>query len=84
MVESPGLTSGYVVAKGSLEAKNIWQTIALPSAFYISTAAIILSSILLIRGQKAFSKGSPQTALRLLQVAAVLGVVFLGFQLEVS
>lgn len=76
-----GLTSGYVVAKGSLEAKNIWQTIDLPSAFYISTAAIILSSILLIRGQQAFSKGSPQTALRLLQVAAVLGVVFLGFQL---
>ena len=76
-----GLTSGYVVAKGTLEANNIWQNIELPGAFYISTAAIILSSILLVRGQRAFSKGAPQSALRHLQGTGLLGLVFLGFQL---
>jgi len=30
-----GLTSGYVVAKGSLEAKNLWQLIELPVAFLL-------------------------------------------------
>ncbi len=75
-----GLTSGYVVAKGSLEAKNIWQSIELPNAFYFSTAAMVLSSMLLIRGQQAFSLDRPHRALRHIQGAGILGLVFLGCQ----
>ena len=38
-----GLTSAYIVSKGSLGSK--WDTIVLPSMFYASTCAIILSSV---------------------------------------
>ena len=38
-----GLTSAYIVSKGSLGSK--WDTISLPSMFYASTCAIIISSI---------------------------------------
>ncbi len=38
-----GLTSAYIVSKGSLGSK--WDTIVLPSMFYASTGAIILSSV---------------------------------------
>jgi len=38
-----GLTSAYIVSKGSLGVK--WDTIILPNMFYFSTCAIIISSI---------------------------------------
>ena len=75
-----GLTSGYVVAKGSLEAKNIWQSIDLPMAFYFSTIAILLSSILLIAGQRQFAKSRGMTPLRYLQLALLLGLAFVVLQ----
>ena len=37
-----GLTSAYIVSKGSLGSK--WDTIVLPSMFYVSTCMIIISS----------------------------------------
>ena len=38
-----GLTSAYIVSKGSLGSK--WDTIVLPSMFYASTCAIFISSV---------------------------------------
>ncbi|MDG1253440.1 MAG: cytochrome c oxidase subunit 3 [Schleiferiaceae bacterium] len=75
-----GLTSGYVVAKGSLEAKNIWQTIDLPMAFYFSTLAILLSSALLILGQRQFARKSGISPLSYLKFSLVLGIAFVVFQ----
>lgn len=75
-----GLTSGYVVAKGSLEAKNIWMTIALPEAFYYSTAAMVLSSMLLFQGKMAWKSDFPKRAIQYLHFAIVLGIVFVGLQ----
>ena len=38
-----GLTSAYIVSKGSLGPK--WDIIVLPNMFYLSTCAIIISSV---------------------------------------
>lgn len=75
-----GLTSGYVVAKGSLVAKNLWQLIELPVAFYYSTAAILLSSLLLIQGNQAWASGQAKKAAQFMLFALVLGLVFAGLQ----
>ena len=75
-----GLTSGYVVAKGSLEAKNLWQFIELPSAFYYSTAAILLSSLLLIQGTAAWKNANGRRANQYMGLALIVGLAFMAFQ----
>jgi cytochrome c oxidase subunit 3 len=65
-----GLTSGYVVARSSLMAASNWQTIELPFWFYLSTAAVVLSSLLMYRAQAQLSSGARPVAL----VASVLGL----------
>lgn len=77
-----GLTSGYVVAKGSLEAKNLWQLIELPVAFYYSTAAILLSSLLLFQGSAAWKANQPQKAKQYLLFTLLLGVAFVSLQVR--
>ena len=73
-----GLTSGYVVTRSSLVAANNWQTILLPNWFYLSTIAVVLSSIIMRTAQKRVVGGAKPTA----AVAAVLvlGVLFAVFQ----
>ena len=48
-----GLTSGYVVSQGG----TFWVTIKMPTAFNISTIAIVISSICLFIAQKAVKQG---------------------------
>ena len=73
-----GLTSGYVVARSSLMAASNWQTIALPSWFYLSTAAVVLSSVVLRMGQKQLQGGTQPTAS--VAITLVLGLLFAVFQ----
>jgi len=73
-----GLTSGYVVARSSLVAASNWQTIELPTWFFISTAAVVLSSILLHRAQKQISGGTKPTAA--VAFTLLFGVLFAVFQ----
>lgn len=75
-----GLTSGYVVAKGSLDAKNLWQLIELPNAFYYSTSAILLSSLLLMQGSKALREGMAKKATQYLLFTLALGLAFVVLQ----
>lgn len=73
-----GLTSGYVVARSSLVAANNWQTIELPIWFYLSTAAVVISSILLQRAQKQISVETKPTSM--VAMVLLLGVLFAAFQ----
>ncbi|MEY3941387.1 MAG: hypothetical protein RIR07_273 [Bacteroidota bacterium] len=73
-----GLTSGYVVARSSLVAANNWQSIALPIWFYASTAAVLLSSGILIQAQKRVKAG--ERPMGLLTATFILGLGFALFQ----
>ena len=67
-----GLTSGYLVR----EAQGNWRYYKLPSAFYISTAVIILSSITFFLGLKAFKARSIPRFRMLILTTIILGCLF--------
>ncbi len=69
-----GLTSGYIVSRSALMARNIWMNFEIPSAFYTSTAIIILSSVLMVFVTRMAKKGHVST-LGIFGVLA-LGIVF--------
>jgi len=75
-----GLTSGYIVAKGNLEGKGIWQTVEMPSAFYISTVVIVLASALLMYAGRQFKAGQAQALKIWMPVVLLLGLAFLALQ----
>lgn len=67
-----GLTSGYVVR----EAQGNWRYFHLPALFWYSTVVIMLSSVTMIMGVKAF-KNRQMPKFRLLVTATLLlGILF--------
>lgn len=70
------LTSAYMVRK----AAGNWVEFPLPTVFYASTAAIILSSILLHSSYLAFKRGNASLYKGFLLATFVLGIAFLILQ----
>lgn len=76
-----GLTSGYVVSRSALLERENWFQFALPNYFYLSTAAIVLSSVIMfwvVNQAKTAKFSNVKTGLWL---SLVLGLVFGGLQL---
>tara|TARA_Y100001968_G_C18949582_1_gene522557 strand:+ start:25 stop:597 length:573 start_codon:yes stop_codon:yes gene_type:complete len=73
-----GLTSAYIVSKGSLVSK--WDNIALPTMFYISTAIIIISSLSAQFSINYAKQDNFKMVNRYLLIAILLGCIFTLFQ----
>lgn len=72
-----GWTSAFIVSS----VREDWLTgFQLPTAFYYSTAVIILSSFSYILAKSAVRKNEQKTATNLLVATLVLGIVFIGLQ----
>jgi cytochrome c oxidase subunit 3 len=71
-------TSAYIVRK----AAGNWLEFELPNVFYISTAVLILSSLLLHGSYIAFMRRNPTLYKGLMIVAAVAGFGFILLQWE--
>ena len=67
-----GLTSAYVVK----QAGGNWRSYHLPSVFWISTLVIILSSVTIIMGLKAFKNRAIPKYKRLITITLLLGIAF--------
>lgn len=72
-----GLTSAYVVK----EAQPEWVTLEMPKVFYYSTAVILISSLTIQMGLKAFKERNMRLYRRLLTVTALLGSLFIAMQI---
>ena len=73
-----GLTSAYVVSR----KRDDWVSFDLPSAFYISTLLIILSSVAFMLAKYFIKKDNRQLTSIFLVSTLILGVGFVVFQLE--
>ena len=72
-----GWTSAYIVSSG----RDDWQhDYELPSAFFISTLVILISSITYHFAKKAEEAGSKRNATAMLLLTLVLGLLFIGLQ----
>lgn len=71
-----GLTSAYVV-KRSMDG---WQSIKLPVEFWYSTAAIILSSLIMITAFRFFKEREVSRYRLLISLTILLGISFLVLQ----
>ncbi|HSY76271.1 MAG TPA: heme-copper oxidase subunit III [Bacteroidia bacterium] len=67
-----GLTSGYIVRRGS----GTWLLFQIPFPFYISTAIILVSSITMNMAMQAAKKGVSSGISRALLLTWILGVAF--------
>ncbi|WP_421805453.1 cytochrome c oxidase subunit 3 [Flagellimonas sp.] len=72
-----GWTSAYIV---SSKREDWVSDLDLPSAFYISTAIIVLSSITYLLAKKAVAKDNQKMGTLFLVVTFVLGIAFISFQ----
>jgi cytochrome c oxidase subunit 3 len=72
-----GLTSAYVVK----ESQPAWITVEMPKIFYYSTAVILLSSLTIQLALKAFKERNMRQYRRLISVTAILGALFITFQM---
>lgn len=72
-----GWTSAYIV---SSKREDWVSDLDLPSAFYISTAIIVLSSITYLLAKKAVAKDNQKMGTLFLVVTLVLGIAFISFQ----
>jgi len=73
-----GFTSAYIVSMGD----SFWLKYPLPSAFWISTAVIVLSSLLIEFGILAVKKGAVSRLKILLASTFVLGLAFVYYQFK--
>jgi len=73
-----GLSSGYIVSAGD----TFWVKYDFPPAFYISTALIILSSIILFIGIKIAQRGNAAILKTIVPLTFILGVGFAYFQFK--
>jgi cytochrome c oxidase subunit 3 len=71
-----GLTSAYVVKQSAGQ----WRTFHLPFVFWISTAVIILSSVTIILGLRAFRNREMVLYKRLITATMILGLAFGALQ----
>jgi len=67
-----GLTSAYIVRKGEPN----WRHFNLPIIFWISTAVILLSSITIFMGIKAFKNREMPKFRVLITITLILGILF--------
>jgi cytochrome c oxidase subunit 3 len=67
-----GLTSGYIVRRGS----GTWLTFQIPFPFYISTAIILISSITMNMAMQAAKKGILSGISRAILLTWILGIAF--------
>ncbi len=65
-------SSAYIISSYG----ELWVSLSLPSAFYVSTVAILLSSLCLHLSVKASGRGDEAGAKRMLSITLLLGVVF--------
>jgi len=72
-----GLCSAFLLRRSAPD----WTPITLPSAFYISTTIIIISSILLFLGQKSLKYGNLQSTSKFLKYTIFCGIAFLIIQI---
>jgi cytochrome c oxidase subunit 3 len=72
-----GFTSAYIVKRNQPK----WVTFELPLAFWYSTAAIILSSILLFLAGKSFKAREMAKYKKLMLATVLLGVLFIVLQI---
>lgn len=72
-----GLTSAYIV---SSKREDWLDNIALPQAFYMSTAIIIVSSITYLVARNFIKKNNQKSATVLLGVTFILGIAFIVIQ----
>ncbi len=73
-----GLTSAYIVSS----KREDWVSFELPSALYISTVLIILSSIAYILAKKSIQKDNRKSTTLFLILALFLGFGFVFYQIE--
>ncbi len=71
-----GLTSAYIVR----QAQGNWRLYDLPTVFTISTIVILLSSITMALGVKAFKNRAMPRFRMLITITLVLGVLFMFLQ----
>ena len=67
-----GLTSAYIVSMGD----SFWIKFPLPSAFWVSTAIIVLGSLTFYLAIKAMKKGKSQLAKYLVLATTLSGLLF--------
>src|SRR6266700_1041477 len=73
-----GLTSAYIV-KGSQPG---WSTVEMPKIFYYSTVVMLISSLTMQMGLKAFKERKMQQYRMLITITALLGILFIGLQVS--
>jgi cytochrome c oxidase subunit 3 len=73
-----GFTSAYLVSMGD----TFWLKFPLPSAFWISTSVIVLSSIFLQLGITFVKKGDLSKLKIFVSLALVMGAAFIYFQFK--
>lgn len=71
-----GLTSAYVVKQGG----GNWRSYELPGVFWASTAVIILSSVTVVLGIRAFKQRQIPRYKMLITTTLILGLLFGGLQ----
>ena len=78
MMMFAALTSAYIVR----HAAGQWLEFSLPTQFYFSTAAILLSSFTLHYSYTSFLKGNPKGYRFFLPVSLLLGLGFVALQYQ--
>lgn len=73
-----GLTSAYIVKSSQAN----WETVETPKAFWLSTLAIILSSVTIQVSLRSFKQREMQKSRMWLVVTTVLGIAFVWLQWE--
>ena len=71
-----GLTSAYVVSR----AREDWVSFELPSAFYLSTILILLSSVSFVFARRSLLSGDHSRSNLFLGLTLVLGLAFVFYQ----
>jgi cytochrome c oxidase subunit 3 len=71
-----GLTSAYVVSKG----REDWVSFVLPSAFFVSTILIVLSSLSFYAAKRTLLAGDQTKTTILLVITLILGLSFVFYQ----
>jgi cytochrome c oxidase subunit 3 len=73
-----GLTSAFIVSK----SRPDWKPIALPSAFWISTVVILISSLTFVLAKKAIKENNFKQTTIYLWLTLALGIAFVFFQFQ--
>lgn len=73
-----GWISAYMVRQG----QGRWEHVHLPTAFYVSTVLILISSVTIFLSVRAHKKQKYSLANIFLLTTLLLGVAFIGFQIQ--